>query len=66
MTDPDTDPGATQNLIVMGAETETAFAELDGSWILARVPASGRALTDDWAPVESLQARVFMGGLRWR
>ena len=66
LTDPDTDPGATQNLIVIGAETEAAFAELDESWAVARVSASGRALTDDWAPVESLQARVFMEGLRWR
>ena len=66
MTDPTTDPGATQNLIVVGAESESAFAQLDESWSVAPVPASGGPLTDAWAPVEFLQARVFMEGLRWR
>ena len=66
MTDPSTDPGATQNLIVVGAESEAAFADLDVAWEVASVPASGLPLTDAWAPVEFLQARVFMEGLRWR
>ena len=66
MTDPSTDPRATQNLIVVGAESEEAFASLDQSWDVARTPAFGEPLTDDWAPVEFLQARVFMEGLRWR
>jgi hypothetical protein len=26
---------------------------------------AGRPLTDDWAPVEYLQARVFVEGLGW-
>ena len=66
MTDPSNDPAATQNLIVVGAESEEAFGGLDTSWAVASVPASGRPLTDSWAPVEFLQARVFMEGLRWR
>lgn len=66
VTDPTTDPEATQNLIVVGAESESAFAELDGMWRTSPVRPAGRPLTDDWAPVESLQARVFVDGLRWR
>jgi len=66
MTDPSTDPAATQNLIVVGAESEEVLRGLDTSWVVAPVSASGRRLTDSWAPVEFLQARVFMEGLRWR
>jgi len=66
MTDPSTDPAATQNLIVVGAESEEVLRGLDTSWVVAPVSASGRPLTDSWAPVEFLQARVFMEGLRWR
>lgn len=66
MTDPATDRGATQNLIVVAARSADRLAELDAEWAEAPVKARGPALTDDWAPVESLQARVFMEGLRWR
>jgi len=66
MTDPSTDPAATQNLIVVAAESDAMLEQLDASWVPAPVPASGHPLTDAWAPVEFLQARVFLEGLRWR
>ncbi len=66
MTESSIDPEATQNLIVLGAESEVVLDPLDESWVVSPVPAAGTPLTDTWAPVESLQARVFMGGLRWR
>tara|TARA_Y100001968_G_scaffold323651_1_gene361681 strand:- start:540 stop:1094 length:555 start_codon:yes stop_codon:yes gene_type:complete len=65
MTESSRDLGATQNLIVLGAESEVLLDPLDESWVVSPVPAEGPPLTDAWAPVESLQARVFMGGLRW-
>jgi predicted membrane-bound spermidine synthase len=64
LTDPSTEPGATQNLIVVAAGRAGVIPELD--WEQADVPARGRPLTDDWAPVEYLQAKVFAQGLRWR
>ena len=65
MTESSRDLGATQNLIVLGAESEVLLDPLDESWVVSPVPAEGPPLTDAGAPVESLQARVFMGGLRW-
>lgn len=64
LTDPALDPGATQNMIVLGAVTAGALPEL--AWTEVEIPAEGGPLTDAWAPVEYLQARVFMQGLRWR
>ena len=55
--------GATQNLIVIAASSEEALPAVDAP--LAPVLAGGRPLTDAWAPVEYLQAKVFMQGLRW-
>ena len=66
MSDPLSSQDATQNLIVVGAESEAVLAALDKSWSVSPVSASGRPLTDSWAPVESLQALVFMEGLLWR
>lgn len=63
LTDPATDAGATQNMIVVAAEAGI-LPELDRTG--TSVAAEGRVLTDDWAPVEYLQARVFLQGLRWR
>lgn len=63
LTDPGTDPGATQNMIVVAAAAGV-LPTIDRT--VAEVPAAGRVLTDDWAPVEYLQARVFFQGLRWR
>jgi predicted membrane-bound spermidine synthase len=64
LTDATLDRGATQNLIVVASNDEASLPDLD--WAGAPVPASGRPLTDSWAPVEYLQARVFAQGLRWR
>jgi predicted membrane-bound spermidine synthase len=64
LTDATLDRGATQNLIVVASNDEASLPDLD--WATAPVPASGRPLTDGWAPVEYLQARVFAQGLRWR
>lgn len=64
MTDPSTDPGATQNLIVVATRERDVLPEL--TWTRAPVSSAGRPLTDDWAPVEYLQAKVFAQGLRWR
>lgn len=60
---PDVDLGATQNLVVVGAR---ARVHRELAWSEAPIEPAGRPLTDDWAPVEYLQARVFLGGLRWR
>ena len=35
-------------------------------WPAADVRPVGPPLTDDWAPVESLQARMILEGIRWR
>lgn len=63
LTDPATDPGATQNMIVVAAD---AGVLPDLEYRQTSVAADGRVLTDSWAPVEYLQARVFLQGLRWR
>jgi spermidine synthase len=63
-TDPGIAPIVTQNLVVMasndpGALPRASLREID-------VLAAGRPLTDAWAPVEYLQAKVFLRGLGWR
>lgn len=57
------DLGATQNLIVVAALEASALPEVDAP--LSPVAAAGRPLTDAWAPVEYLQAKVFVQGLVW-
>jgi predicted membrane-bound spermidine synthase len=64
LTDPTLDRGATQNLIVVAANGGAALPDID--WPTSPVEAAGRPLTDMWAPVEYLQAKVFAQGLRWR
>jgi spermidine synthase len=64
LTDASTDPGATQNLIVVATREPGVLPDLP--WTEAPITPSGRPLTDDWAPVEYLQAKVFAQGLRWR
>ena len=66
LTDASIDSGATQNLIVVAAVMPGLLPDLDGEWTRAGVEAGGGPLTDAWAPVEYLQAKVFMQGLRWR
>jgi predicted membrane-bound spermidine synthase len=63
VTAPEVELGATQNLIVMGAFEPGAFPEVDQPAV--PVLAAGRPFTDMWAPVEYLQAQVFIQGLRW-
>lgn len=63
LTDADLDRGATQNLIVMAANDPTALPDVN--WPQVSVGPRGPALTDMWAPVEYLQAKVFVRGLRW-
>lgn len=64
VTDPSLDRGATQNLIVVASVSDRRLPSLP--WQDAPVAAQGRPLTDSWAPVEYLQAKVFVHGLRWR
>jgi spermidine synthase len=60
---PDQDAGATQNLIVIVGLDPQALPDVD--WPLAATSPAGRPLTDAWAPVEYLQAKVFLAGLEW-
>ena len=62
-TAPDADPSATQNLIVIAGHDPGALPAVQAPE--SPVPASGRPLTDAWAPVEYLQAKVFVQGLVW-
>jgi spermidine synthase len=64
MTSPDLDREATQNLIVLASNEAGTLPHVDA--LEAPVAAAGRPLTDAWAPVEYLQAKVFAGGLTWR
>lgn len=62
--DPSLDPGATQNVLVVAALQPGVLPDLGR--VEAGVSADARSFTDSWAPVEYLQAKVFLGGLRWR
>jgi spermidine synthase len=64
LTDVGLDPSVTQNLVVIASNAPeamppAALPETD-------VEPAGRPLTDAWAPVEYLQAKVFLRGLGWR
>jgi predicted membrane-bound spermidine synthase len=61
---PGTDPRATQNLIFLASRHAGAIPPSARSQ--TAVEPAGRPLTDAWAPVEYLQAQVFLGGLGWR
>lgn len=63
MTDAEADLGVTQNLIVIAASDRSALPAVVAPE--SPVLAGGRPLTDAWAPVEYLQARVFVEGLVW-
>ena len=60
---PDRDAEATQNLVVIGGLDPQALPDVD--WPRAGTRPAGRPLTDAWAPVEYLQAKVFLAGLAW-
>ena len=64
LTEPARHPIVTQNLIVVASNTPEAMPP--ASLRETRVAAAGRPLTDAWAPVEYLQAKVFLRGLGWR
>ena len=64
LTDPGLDPGVTQNLVVIASNTPEAIPPT--TLRESPVAAAGRPLTDAWAPVEYLQAKVFLRGLGWR
>ena len=65
LTDPALAPDVTQNLIVVAGDVPEAMP-----WPVAlqetSVDAAGKPLTDAWAPVEYLQAKVFLRGLGWK
>jgi len=65
LTDADADPVVTQNLIVVASPVAGATPPAPGE-VEADVRPAERILTDDWAPVEYLQAKVFLRGLGWR
>ena len=62
--DPELDPEVTQNLLVVASVEPGTLPPLRRP----EASAAGEAapLTDTWAPVEYLQAQVFLEGLRWR
>jgi spermidine synthase len=65
LTDTEMDPVVTQNLIVMASPRPEGTPP--ATWAQeAQVAPGARVLTDDWAPVEYLQAKVFLRGLGWR
>ncbi|MGD8289199.1 MAG: hypothetical protein PVI31_11300, partial [Gemmatimonadota bacterium] len=65
LTDPGGDPAVTQNLIVVASLEPVGTPP--ANWATeAEVASASRILTDDWAPVEYLQAKVFLRGLGWR
>lgn len=63
LADPGTAPGVTQNLVIVAATRPGVVPDV----VRARSPVApaGRPLTDAWAPVEYLQAKVFLRGLGW-
>jgi spermidine synthase len=65
LTDAEMDPIVTQNLVVVASRDAGGTPRAD--WAQeADVDAAERVLTDTWAPVEYLQAKVFLRGLGWR
>jgi spermidine synthase len=63
LADPGTEPGVTQNLIIVAAKRRGVIPPDDRP--RSPVQSAGRPLTDAWAPVEYLQAKVFLRGLGW-
>lgn len=63
VTEAEVDPAAIQNLILVASRDASAMPRID--WPVAGPGAAGRPLRDAWAPVEYLQARVFLEGIRW-
>jgi spermidine synthase len=64
LTDPLRDPMVTQNLIVIASDDPASMPAV--TLRETSVRAAGAPLTDAWAPVEYLQAKVFLRGLGWQ
>jgi len=60
---PGEEPTVVQNVLLVMAP-DGSFLPTPG-WPETPVEAAGRPLTDDWAPIDALQAQVFWGGLEW-
>ncbi len=60
---PDRNLAMVQNLLVVASRDPEALPLTD--WPIAQTRASGRPLTDGWAPVEYLQAKVFLPQRGW-
>jgi spermidine synthase len=65
LTDPELDPLVTQNLIVVASPRPGGTPPAPWATEAGVAPAE-RVLSDAWAPVEYLQAKVFLRGLGWR
>ena len=63
LTDAGLDPSVTQNLVVIASNAPEAMPP--ATLPETDVEPAGRPLTDAWAPVEYLQAKVFLRGLGW-
>jgi spermidine synthase len=63
LADPGTAPGVTQNLVIVAAKRPGLIPDVERAQ--SPVEPAGRPLTDAWAPVEYLQAKVFLRGLGW-
>lgn len=63
VTDTVSAPTSIQNVILLAARDPDALPDLP--WPAGAPPAAGAPLTDAWAPVEYLQARIFLEGVRW-
>jgi predicted membrane-bound spermidine synthase len=63
LADPGTAPGVTQNLVIVAAKRPGVIPDVARAQ--SPVGPAGRPLTDAWAPVEYLQAKVFLRGLGW-
>jgi predicted membrane-bound spermidine synthase len=63
LADPGTAPGVTQNLVIVAAKRPGVIPDVARAQ--SPVQPAGKPLTDAWAPVEYLQAKVFLRGLGW-
>jgi predicted membrane-bound spermidine synthase len=63
LADPGTAPAVTQNLVIVSSKRPGGVPDV--AHAQSPVAPAGRPLTDAWAPVEYLQAKVFLRGLGW-
>jgi len=60
---PEEELDVVQNVLLVMAPEPASLPTPE--WSEVAVDARGRPLTDAWAPIDALQARVFWGGLEW-